>query len=165
MQCFRHFSVMPIINFPTCSYAISRNPRNDFRLCIPYLKKSQGNIVNVSSLGGVLPLENTGYYCMTKAAMDMLSQCLALELAPLGVRVNSVNPGVVDTGIHVKAGLPQEVLDAYLAKAEKTHPIGRTGKAEEVANAIAFIASKEASFMTGNITPVGGGINCADPLK
>ena len=67
------------------------------QLCIPYLKKTKGSVVNLSSLYGYRPIADAGYQCMAKAAVNMYTQCLAMELAPHGVRVNAVNPGLIRT--------------------------------------------------------------------
>ena len=133
------------------------------QLCIPHLKKTKGSVVNVSSVNGIRSFANVGYYCMSKAAVDMFTKCLALELAPDGVRVNAVNPGVVVTNIHKRGGMDDEQYRGFLERAKQTHPLGRPGETEEVANAITFLASKQASFMTGNLTPVDGGRNCVCP--
>ncbi len=131
--------------------------------CIPHLKKSRGNIVNVSSVNGIRSFPNVGFYCMSKAALDQFTKCLALELAADGVRVNSVNPGVIVTKIMTRQGTSQEDYDKFLERTKETHPLGRPGTPEEAADAIAFLASSRASFMTGNLTPVDGGRNCACP--
>ena len=100
---------------------------------------------------------------MSKVALDMYTKCLALELAPAGVRVNSVNPGVVMTKIQERAGVPKEKLDDYVEKNKKLHPLGRIGEVDEVAEAILFLSSSKASFITGNITPVDSGRNLVCP--
>ena len=135
------------------------------RMFIPHLKKSKGVILNNSSIGASSPIVSSGYYCISKAALDMFTQCLALEMAPSGVRVNSVNPGIVNTGIHGKAGLPKEMADAFMAKCEQIHPLGRTATVEEVSNLVAFLASSESSFMTGVNAHISGGLNIRDPFS
>ena len=67
------------------------------KLCLPYLRESKGNVVNVSSVGSVQNYDNLSFYCMSKAALDMFTKCLASEEGKNGIRVNSVNPGFVDT--------------------------------------------------------------------
>ena len=83
--------------------------------------------------------------------------------APDGVRVNAVNPGVTITNIHTRAGMNEEQYKAFLKWSEETHALGRPGEVKEVANAIAFLASSQSSFMTGIITPVDGGRNLLCP--
>ncbi|XP_063712998.1 aklaviketone reductase DauE-like [Symsagittifera roscoffensis] len=99
---------------------------------------------------------------MSKAALDMFTQCLALELAP-DVRVNSVNPGEIPTEILKRAGMTDEAYTDFLKHSQTTHALGRPGTPQEVANVIAFLASDQASFMTGNITPVDGGRHAMCP--
>ena len=77
-------------------------------LCVPHLIATKGNIVNVSSVCGTRAFPGLLSYCVSKSALDQLTKCTALELAPKGVRVNSINPGVILTGIHLKAGLSEE---------------------------------------------------------
>lgn len=94
---------------------------------------------------------------MSKAALDQLTRSSALELAPKGVRVNSVNPGVIITQCHKRAGMTEEAYAKFLEHSKTTHALGRPGTPEEVAKAIAFLASDDASFITGVTLAVDGG--------
>ena len=125
--------------------------------CVPHLKVTKGNVVNVSSINGLRALHNCVYYCMSKAALDMFTKCIAVELAPSGIRVNCVNPGMVKTDIPYHSGFTEDWYEKLLERTKTTHPIGRHGEVEEVANLIVFLASKEASFMTGSIVSIDGG--------
>ena len=87
----------------------------------------------------------------------MFTKSLAAEECKNGIRVNSVNPGVIETPMHEATGFPKELLDRSMAMHKDI--IGRNGEPEEVANAIVFLASKEASFITGSILSVDGGKN------
>jgi NAD(P)-dependent dehydrogenase (short-subunit alcohol dehydrogenase family) len=78
------------------------------QLCVPHLINTKGSIVNVSSVTGTRSFPNVLPYCISKAALDQFTKCIALELADKGVRVNSVNPGVVITDIHRRAGQTEE---------------------------------------------------------
>eukprot|EP00112_Aurelia_sp_Birch-Aquarium-sp1_P017210 Seg397.24 transcript_id=Seg397.24/GoldUCD/mRNA.D3Y31 product="3-oxoacyl-acyl-carrier-protein reductase FabG" protein_id=Seg397.24/GoldUCD/D3Y31 len=127
------------------------------KLAVPHLIKTKGNIVNISSVGGPRAFPGLLSYCMSKAAIDQLTQCVALELAPKQVRCNAVNPGVIETELHKRGGLDEESYTKYKEKAMKSHPLGRTGTTEEVAEAAAFLASDKSSFMTGVLLPVDGG--------
>lgn len=124
---------------------------------VPHLVASKGNIINVSSVTGLRAFPNVLAYCVSKAATDQLTRCVALELAPKGVRVNAVNPGVVVTNLHKRGGMSDEKYEAFLANAKTTHPLGRAGTAEEVADLIAFLASDKAGWITGASYPIDGG--------
>ena len=90
--------------------------------------------------------------------MDQMTRCTATELAPKGIRVNSVNPGVIDTEFFVKSGLSHKAAKTYVKeKAKKIHPLGRAGQPEEVAKVILFLASEDASFICGQTLAVDGG--------
>uniref|UniRef100_A0A1I7S526 SDR family oxidoreductase n=2 Tax=Bursaphelenchus xylophilus TaxID=6326 RepID=A0A1I7S526_BURXY len=94
---------------------------------------------------------------MSKAALDQFTKCLAMELAPKGVRVNSVNPGVIYSEIQRRSGITEDTYQAYLKRSEFTHPLGRVGNPEETAKAIAFLATEDSSFTTGELLKVDGG--------
>lgn len=98
-------------------------------------------------------------YCVSKAAVVQLTQCAALELAPKGIRVNAVCPGMIaSTQIIANAGLPQEIYQATLERVKHIYPIGRAGTPEEVAKSIVFLATEDTgSFMTGVALSVDGG--------
>lgn len=123
----------------------------------PHLIETQGNIVNVSSVAGLRSFAGSFAYGTSKAALDQLTRCCALDLAVKNVRVNSVNPGVVVTDIHKRGGMTEEEYSAYLERSKGTHAMGRVGHVSEVALTIAFLASDEASFITGALVPVDGG--------
>jgi NAD(P)-dependent dehydrogenase (short-subunit alcohol dehydrogenase family) len=125
--------------------------------CVPHLEKSKGNIVNVSSVAGIRAFPNVLAYCVSKAAVDQLTRCSALELAAKGVRVNSVNPGVVVTNLHKRGGMDEESYQAFLKNSRKTHPLGRVGAPREVAELIYFLASEKASWITGATYEIDGG--------
>jgi NAD(P)-dependent dehydrogenase (short-subunit alcohol dehydrogenase family) len=124
---------------------------------VPYLAATKGNIVNVSSVTGLRAFPNVLAYCVSKAGIDQLTRCAALELAHKGIRVNAVNPGVVVTNLHKRGGMGEDDYDKFLEHSKSTHPIGRAGTAEEVAELIAFLASDKAGWITGATYAIDGG--------
>jgi NAD(P)-dependent dehydrogenase (short-subunit alcohol dehydrogenase family) len=127
------------------------------QLCAPHLERRPGNVVNVSSVTGLRAFPGVLAYCVSKAGVDQLTRCAALELAPKGVRVNAVNPGVVVTQIHRRGGMSDEKYAAFLEHSTGTHPIGRVGEAGEVAELILFLASDRAAWITGATYSIDGG--------
>lgn len=123
----------------------------------PMLIESRGSIVNVSSVTGLRAFPGVLAYCVSKAGVDQLTRCAALELAAKGVRVNAVNPGVVVTEIHRRGGMNDEQYTAFLEHSKGTHPLGRVGDASEVAELILFLASSRASWITGATYSIDGG--------
>lgn len=130
---------------------------------VPHLVKTRGNIVNVSSICGVRSFPGVLSYCMSKAAIEQFTRCVALELAPKQVRVNAVSPGVIVTPIQKRGGLDDRKYLEFLEQAKATHALGRPGEAAEVAEAIAFLASDKSSFITGDSLPIDGGRHAMCP--
>ncbi|RVE54134.1 hypothetical protein evm_001257 [Chilo suppressalis] len=141
-----------------------RGPYQLTMLAAPHLVKTRGNIVNVSSVTGLRSFPNVLAYCMSKSALDQFTRCVSLELASKGVRVNAVNPGVIDTGIHMKSTMNEQQYQEFLIKCKETHAIGRAGSAKEVASVIVFLADDRlASNITGATIPVDGGRHAMCP--
>jgi len=92
------------------------------------------------------------HYAASKGALDSLTVGSARELAPLGIRVNAVSPGLIETDLHARAGLPDR-----LTRLVGGVPMGRTGSAEEVAEAVLWLSSDAASYVTGVNIPISGG--------
>jgi NAD(P)-dependent dehydrogenase (short-subunit alcohol dehydrogenase family) len=136
------------------------NVRAPFQLmqkALPSLIERRGNIVNVSSVTGLRAFPGVLAYCVSKAALDQLTRCSALELAAKGVRVNAVNPGVVVTEIHKRGGMNDEAYAAFLEHSKTTHPLGRTGRPDEIAALVLYLASDQASWITGATYSIDGG--------
>jgi NAD(P)-dependent dehydrogenase (short-subunit alcohol dehydrogenase family) len=136
------------------------NVRGPFRLmraAMAHLKVRKGVVVNVSSVNGLRSFAGVLAYCVSKSAMDQLTRCAALEMAPYGVRVNAVNPGVTVTNLHRRSGMDDDRYAAFLERSKETHPLGRPGQVEEVAALIRYLASDAAAWMTGETIPIDGG--------
>ena len=133
------------------------------QMCVPHLTERKGNIVNVSSIAGSRSFPNVLAYCVSKAAIDQFTRCTALELAPQGIRVNAVSPGVVVTNLHKRSGMEDEAYQNFLEHSKTTHPIGRVGTPEEVAELIFYLASDKAGWITGATYEIDGGrgLTCA----
>lgn len=128
------------------------------QLCVPHLEKTKGNIVIVSSIAGFNPQPNLTTYCTSKAALNQFSKCAAMDLAPRGIRVNSVNPGVIRTPIHETFLGSVENADRFMEEYGKRYPVGRAGEVADTSAAIAYLADNNvASFLTGLLLPVDGG--------
>jgi NAD(P)-dependent dehydrogenase (short-subunit alcohol dehydrogenase family) len=145
---------------------MSVNARAPFRLmraAAPHLTARKGAVVNVSSVNGLRSFPGVLAYCVSKAAVDHLTRCAAIEMAPLGVRVNAVNPGVTVTNLHRRSGMEETQYAAFLERSKTTHPLGRPGDPDEIAALIVFLASDRAAWMTGETIPIDGGrhLTCA----
>ena len=137
------------------------NVKGTFLICksaLPALRERKGCIVNVSSYVGLVGFAGASAYAASKAAIINLTRSMALDHAREGIRVNAVCPGSVETDmIHAAWQQFGDVEEAHRLWAEK-HPLGRIATPEEVAHAILFLASAEASFITGAALPVDGGL-------
>lgn len=139
------------------------------KLALPHLIASKGEVVMVSSIAA-LPLAMPGfpYYGMSKAALDQLTKALAARYIADGVRVNSVNPGIISTTIMQKQGFPEDMtrkFEAAMASDQNMVPAGRVGVAREVAEAIAFLADRRiSSFIVGHSLVIDGGSSIMCPL-
>src|SRR6266704_337400 len=127
------------------------------QLAAPHLIKTGGNIVNVSSVTGLRSFPGVLAYCVSKAGVDQLTRCAALELAAKGVRVNAVNPGVVITEIHKRGGMSEEAYENFLERSKTTHPLGRVGEPDEIADLVLYLASSKAGWITGGTYSIDGG--------
>ncbi|MDD5542786.1 MAG: glucose 1-dehydrogenase [Acidobacteriia bacterium] len=127
------------------------------------LVERKGSIVNISSVAGTRAFPNVFAYVTSKAAVNAMTQCAALDLAPYGVRVNALNPGVVVTHLHRAGGMTEEAYEKFLEHSKTTHPLGRTGSPEEIAEAILFLAGPRSGWITGETIAIDGGrhLTCA----
>ena len=142
--------------------SIAVNVEAPFRLCratIPIMDQNGGGaIVNTASCWGVHPGPNHAIYCMTKAAIASLTQCLGRDHAHQNIRVNAVCPNEVDTPM-LRTGFAIRNLDptTAIADLDATVPIGRIAQPEDIADVVCFLASEEARYMCGALVEVNGG--------
>jgi NAD(P)-dependent dehydrogenase (short-subunit alcohol dehydrogenase family) len=125
---------------------------------LPILKDG-ASIINLSSINAYTGMANTSIYAASKAAMNSYTRTAATELAPRNIRVNSVNPGPVATPIFGKTGMPEAQLNDFAATMQNRIPLKRFGEPEDIANLVAFLASDDASFITGSEYNIDGGMN------
>jgi NAD(P)-dependent dehydrogenase (short-subunit alcohol dehydrogenase family) len=151
----------------TWDFNMNTNARAPFSFitsAVPHLKlQDQSAIVNVSSVNGIQSFGGTAAYCASKAALDMLMRCASVDLAPFGIRVNNVNPGVVITDLQKTGGMDDETYAGFVKRSvDVTHPLslslGRCAEPNEIAQCILFLAdSNSSSYVTGTTLKVDGG--------
>ncbi|XP_030040494.1 3-oxoacyl-[acyl-carrier-protein] reductase FabG [Manduca sexta] len=149
-------------------HIMATNARGTYHLTnevIPYLIKTKGNIINISSILSMKPLPIMTAYCMSKAAIDMATKCLALKLGSTGVRVNAVNPGPVKTDMFKRSGLTEEGITQMLAAVEMNAPLKKITQVENVAELVKFLASDKANCVTGCCYVIDCGISLGDDGK
>ncbi|KGJ96878.1 SDR family NAD(P)-dependent oxidoreductase [Colwellia psychrerythraea] len=125
---------------------------------LPLINDS-GSIINLSSINAYTGMPNTAIYAASKAALNSYTRTAATELAPRKIRVNAVNPGPVYTPIFAKTGMAEEQLSEFSAAIESRIPLKRFGQPEDIAKLVSFLASDDASFITGSEYNIDGGIN------
>jgi len=146
--------------------SVSVNVRAPFHLCraaIPIMAKNGGGaIVNTASCWGVHPGPDHAVYCMTKAAIASLTQCMGRDHAHQGIRINAVCPNEVDTPM-LRTGFKMRGFDppTALAELDKTVPLGRIAQPEDIAEVVLFLASDHARYMCGELLEINGGKSVA----
>ena len=120
------------------------------KVILPYLKETKGVILNTSSMVSIYGQPSGVMYPTSKFAVNGMTQSLARELAPFGIRVNAVAPGIIETDM--VRSLPKEMIEPLI----QTIPLGRIGKPEDIANAFVFLASDMASYISGIVLSVDG---------
>jgi len=120
------------------------------------LQQGSGSIVNIASDWALMGARGATAYCVSKAALAQLTRCMALDYAAAGIRVNAVCPGETDTPM-LDLAFPGDDRDRKIQKLAASIPLSRVARVEEIARVVAFVASADASFMTGALIPVDGG--------
>lgn len=151
---FEPFLQMPEVNFQR---VIDINLKGYFLMAQAcaneMVKQKSGSIINITSVAATMGFAGLAHYCASKGGVTAMSKAMALELAPLGIRINNIAPGAIDTPGASNAQMTDEQKAAMLAPI----PMKREGNSEEIANAVLFLASDESSYMTGSTMVVDGG--------
>ncbi|MFD0449245.1 SDR family NAD(P)-dependent oxidoreductase [Streptomyces indonesiensis] len=147
------------LSFENWSQVLDTNVNGVFHCVkesVPYLEKSEhGRIITLSSALGSRPTRGAASYCSTKAAVEMFTRVVALELAPLGITVNCLSPGFIDEGMGKLLKKNEAVWGQYAPKIS----LCRMGLGEEVADAAVFLASAARSYVNGHVLEVNGGLS------
>jgi NAD(P)-dependent dehydrogenase (short-subunit alcohol dehydrogenase family) len=136
------------INFKGALFAVQK--------AVPLMGENSSIVFN-TSINNQMGMPNSGIYAASKAALRSLVRVLAAELVEQGIRVNAVSPGPIKTPIFTKLGIPQTQIDQFAGKLQQVIPMKRFGEAEEIAKAVLFLASDDASFVLGEELVVDGG--------
>ena len=127
------------------------------KFAVPYLKKTKGTIINISSMVGILGQDMASAYCATKAAQLGFTRALAKELGPRGIRVNAILPGNIDTPLMREWAATLDDPESALERVSQMQVFGRMGTAEEMGRIALFLATEESSFITGQCIQAEGG--------
>lgn len=137
------------------------NVKGAFRLCkavAPHMERQGGGkIINVASIAGLRPSPAMGVYCVSKAALIMLTQVLAMELGRVNIQVNAIAPGVIKTRLSEALWQTPQIAEPILART----PLGRFGEPQDIAGLALYLASPASDYVTGAVFVIDGGLNVA----
>jgi NAD(P)-dependent dehydrogenase (short-subunit alcohol dehydrogenase family) len=129
------------------------------KYAVPHMRRQGGGvIINNSSDAGLVGNRVSAAYCASKGGVTLLTKAMALDHAKDNIRINCVNPGVIDTPMVAQEASISGDPERYMKQMDRDHPMGRIGRPEEVAKAVLFLASGESSFVTGTALSVDGGL-------
>jgi NAD(P)-dependent dehydrogenase (short-subunit alcohol dehydrogenase family) len=144
------FDSMMDINFKGAFFTLQK--------LLPVLNDG-ASVINLSSINAYTGMPNTAVYAASKAALNSLTRTAASELAPRKIRVNSINPGPVNTAIFGKLGMPEEAINEFAGAMQDRIPLKRFGESDDIGKLVGFLASDDASFITGSEYNIDGGTN------
>lgn len=151
-----HFNEIMDVNFKGVFFALQK--------FIPLLQNNSSVII-MSAISATMAVPNMSVYSATQAAKNSLMRVASVELAPKGIRVNSVSPGPINTPVWGKTGLPQGAVDQFKDTTVQKIPLKRLGQPEDIAKLVCFLASDDASFITGSDYVIDGGLSKAQFMR
>lgn len=131
---------------------------------LPILRDG-ASVIHLSSINAYTGMPNTAVYAASKAALNSYTRTAAIELAPRKIRVNAVNPGPVETPIFGKTGMTEEQLSGFAEAMKKRVPVNRLGATDDIAKLVVYLASEDASFITGSEINIDGGMSINQGLN